>query len=190
MVNARTVHGTRIAAIVHGQVPSILLAMSVALNLWLSARLTPSFGATVRPALVGASVPPLSGRSIHQAPLRIDYQRPTVVYFFSPRCTWCERNWSNVNSLVTAIEGKYQFIGVSAVDNIADDPGAPWQQFEVFAPLDRHVLRAYRFGGTPQTVVVLPGGRVVQSWFGAYRLDVKTKIERFFQIKLPGLDQI
>ncbi len=34
--------------------------------------------------------------------VRFDAGLPTVVYFFSPTCGWCERNWDNVLALSAA----------------------------------------------------------------------------------------
>src|SRR5262245_33290440 len=135
MVNASMRRRRLRSAIVHGQVPNSLLVISVLLNLWLSSNVTRAKAAPVVPAVVGTSVPALSGRSLQQTPLRIDYEQPTVVYYFSPTCAWCARNWSNVKALANGIHDRYHFVGVSTVSDIANAPDAPWGGFETFAPL-------------------------------------------------------
>lgn len=55
-------------------------------------------------------------------------------------------------------------------------------------PVD--VKANYKFGGTPQTLVVSADGHVIKNWTGAYSGSLKTEIEGFFQIELPGLTEL
>jgi hypothetical protein len=45
----------------------------------------------------------------------------------------------------------------------------------------------YRMGGTPQTILLDPAGKVINSWMGAYADDTAEEVETALGITLPGL---
>jgi hypothetical protein len=45
----------------------------------------------------------------------------------------------------------------------------------------------YHLGATPATIVISSAGRVLKSWVGAYAGTVKTEVEAYFGVGLPGL---
>ena len=57
---------------------------------------------------------------------------PTVLYYFSPTCGWCERNWDNVRALSAAAPGRYRFIGLSSTPKIEQFMRDRQLDFEVY----------------------------------------------------------
>jgi hypothetical protein len=46
---------------------------------------------------------------------------------------------------------------------------------------------AYGLGGTPQTIVIGPDGKIVNNWSGAYTGDALAQVSSTLGVKLPGL---
>jgi len=46
---------------------------------------------------------------------------------------------------------------------------------------------AYKVGGTPNTLVISPEGRVLKNWRGAYMDDLQREVEQYFEVELPGI---
>ncbi len=133
---------------------------------------------------VGETLPSITGVSVDGKPMTVSYNgqpRPTVLYVFSPTCTWCERNLENIRTLSKSAGDKYQFVGVSLPAAVKERT-TPFNFPVVFANGQTP------FRGTPQTLVVGADGKVLQSWKGAYAGSTKQQIESFFKTQLPGLD--
>jgi hypothetical protein len=47
--------------------------------------------------------------------------------------------------------------------------------------------RAFTVGGTPETLVVAPNGKITDIWQGAYSPTTQNKVESKFGVQLPGL---
>jgi len=58
---------------------------------------------------------------------------------------------------------------------------------QVYTDLSDDTKKAYKMGGTPQTIVVSSDGQVLQNWNGAYTGEQQKQVEEFFGITLPGL---
>lgn len=113
----------------------------------------------------------------------------TVLYVFSPSCTWCERNLENIRTLASARGDSYRFIGLSlASANLEDYIRSSKLSFPVYTKLSKDVLQKLKLGSTPQTMVISPEGRVMKNWRGAYGEELRSEIEEFFSVRLPGLD--
>jgi hypothetical protein len=174
----------------------VALALSITLNVLLAhkvRKLTHEQAARITDQLlkVGATVPPIQAKRLEGSEDVISYQstnRPTVLYIFTPPCTWCARNMDNFKTLVDNAGGKYRFIGVSlSEESLREYVAKNDLTLPVYFGPSTETRVAYRLGGTPQTIVVSTEGRVLQNWMGAYVGDQQSQIERFFQIKLPGL---
>jgi len=167
----------------------VLLLMSVGLNVVLSQELRASRSASGPSLEAGTLVPDIVGLSRDGAPVRISFDAdvPTVLYYFKDDCGWCERNWPNVNALVTQTRGRYRVIGIAASSATSANRREHLALLPVVTGLDAETIAAYRFYGTPQTVVVAPGGRVLKSWTGAYQSRQADVIGEFFGVALPGL---
>jgi hypothetical protein len=70
---------------------------------------------------------------------------------------------------------------------VADYVAKNQLKIAVYSGLSADVRKTYTMGGTPQTIVVSPEGRVLQNWVGAYAGSQKSQVEAFFHTTLPGL---
>jgi len=173
-----------------------ILALSTALNcalasrvMSLNARLQPR---STRPVLLpGTAVPRLMGQNEVGNPVTVDYAKPaggTLVYLFAANCGWCKRNLANIKALTAAIAPSYQVVGVArspeGLGKYVEDNRPP---FPVVAGVSESLQAAYKFGGTPETILVSPQGKVVKVWPGAYMGALQREVEEYFKVKLPGL---
>lgn len=122
-----------------------------------------------------------------RATVDFDERRPTVLYYFSPTCGWCERNWANVQALHDAAAGRYRLVAVSADQGLAEYMRQRKLGVEVIEGIGENVRTAYAFYGTPHTVVVDAGGVVTHEWRGAYNARIGRQIEELFGLALPGV---
>jgi peroxiredoxin len=140
---------------------------------------------------VGTTVPPITAKRLGGQQDVIFYQgtaQTTVLYIFTPPCSWCARNMDNLKTLISKESGRYRFIGLSLSENgLAEYIAKNDLKLPVYSGLSSEGRAAYKLGGTPQTIVVSPEGRVVQNWMGAYVGDQKSQIEAFFDVTLPGI---
>jgi peroxiredoxin len=136
----------------------------------------------------GTRVPPLPVKTLGggQSTLAFDGRR-TILYYFSPTCGWCEKNWLNVKALAAATDGRVRFVGVSTNRNIEVYARERGLTFELFAEPNPEVAQAFQLRGTPQTIVISAQGVVEASWRGAYGPPQQKAIERMFGVLLPGL---
>jgi hypothetical protein len=137
---------------------------------------------------IGSVVPALLARSPSGKRFILSYadtRKDTVVYVMSPSCSWCSRNEPVIRALAKQARDQFRFIIVSLSDdhNYAFDDHYPG--FAVCVEPDIGMFAAYRFGTTPQTLVISPAGKVVRNWIGTYGATNRLGIEKFFGIKLP-----
>ena len=169
------------------------LVFSVALNVVLTVRagqqraLIDEIRTQYKP-LLGQTVPAFAARDTAGVETTIEYGGglPTVLYVFSPGCGACSKNADAIRALAEGSAGRYRFVGVSLdrrglATYLAEHP----LPFPVVTDLDPSTVSAYRFGGTPQTIVVSTSGTVLDTWHGAFQADQKTQIERFFGTSMP-----
>jgi peroxiredoxin len=166
---------------------SLLLA-STTLNVVQASKL----GLFTQPAVVqpepGTRAATVVGETIDGRPVEIAFgEEPTILYYFSPACGWCERNWLNIKALQASTEGRYRFIGLSTTPDVKKFMQDHGLLFDVYSNLSADTVRAFHFGGTPQTVVVGSDGRVQYTWMGAYGKGQQRAVERALDIILPGL---
>jgi len=142
---------------------------------------------------VGAHVPPILGKDLRGATSAIRFEeadRPTLLYIFTPACGWCQRNEDNFNSLLTQNTGQFRAIGLSlSREGLDDYLKTRLQGVPVYSNLEASTTDAYRFGGTPETILVANDGTVIKVWKGAYTGETLQDIEKYFRIKLPGVRQ-
>ena len=143
----------------------------------------------------GTAVPSLTVRRVDQAdvqqPETIGYtgaDRPTVLHVLSPTCGWCARNEGSIKQLIAQRGNEYRFIGVSLVEQGATEYAAAHSLgVPIYSGLSEETKKAYKMGGTPQTIVVSAQGIVLANWNGAYLGKQKGAIEEFFKIELPEI---
>jgi len=181
---------------------TLLLVSSVVLNvvqLRHATRLSTQVSILVRSLTFGRELPPAPGDSVpdltaedeHGQPIRILVKNtplPTVLYFFSSTCGWCERNLGNFRALTTAGAGSYRFIAVSLgpEDLKAYAARSGLRCLFVRRP-NRESRLAYGMATTPTTILVDTTGVVEGVWRGAYAGDTLRDIERVFRVQLPGI---
>ena len=175
-----------------------LLISSVVLNVFL-ARTTKS----LRSALllvkaedslrVGATLSPIEAKGLDGRPAVIRYGRdelPTILYVFTPPCSWCTKNIENIKALAEGTKGRYRIIGLSlSSNNLQEYVTRSGFTFPVYSDLSPGTAIAYRMGGTPQTIVISNEGKLVKEWKGAYIGNSKKEIETQFGLGLPGIKQ-
>jgi len=117
-----------------------------------------------------------------------DTNQATVLYIFTPPCTWCARNMDNFKTLLEKESAKYRFIGLSlSQEGLVQYVAKNDLKLPVYSELSPEAEEAYKLAGTPQTIVVSSEGRVLQNWSGAYAGDQQSQVEAFFHVSLPGL---
>lgn len=133
--------------------------------------------------------PALTGVGLDGQPRTVAFAKglPTVLYFFSSTCNWCERNWANVQSMIKASTGRFRFVGVSTEQDLREFARTHEVEFEIVAGISNEAVQAFGFGPTPHTVVVSSQGRLSAEWTGAFQDKRQREIEAFFEIELPGL---
>lgn len=174
---------------------TLLLAFSVVLNVLLARKvrqLTAGQNSRVAelPLKVGTVVPGFQAVDLEGQTQFVAYDerggKLTVLYVFTPPCHWCERNVDNLKELVARKGDGYRFIGISlAQDGLSDyvsRNGLP-----VYTNLSGETKKAYKLGGTPQTIVVSAEGQVLKDWVGAYTGIQQKQVEQYFGVSLPGL---
>ncbi len=172
----------------------VLLLGSVALNVVLSTELK-----TLQFSLMqfetggnlpeGAEVPALTAIELLSGEtVTLTYDKPTIVYVFSPTCVWCDRNLDNVRYLAKQVENDYVFHSISLVEDglreyvtLNDIPDG------VYWGLSPALKKSYKLGGTPQTLVISEKSVVLKNWVGAYSNEVGEEIEDYFGVELPGV---
>ena len=177
----------------------LLLLASVSLNIVLARRVwsfthLQSSKASERLLKAGTTVAPLTAKRLDGQQEVISYQsisEPTVLYIFTPPCSWCARNMDNLKVLLDKERGKYRFIALSLSEQTLQQYVAKNDlKIPVYSGLSSETLKTYKLGSTPQTIVISREGKVLQDWVGAYVGDQKSQVEAFFHVTLPGLRDV
>jgi hypothetical protein len=180
----RNLAALRLAAASHGVF--VLIVASMTLNLVQAHQLRTRIRTPSANPHIGLRVPAIDVKTADAKPIRFDYstpQQPTILYYFNPSCSWCERNWQAVEALERGTRGRYRFVAVTTADrDRVNDHAFPVATFWAWHEAGR---RAYQLGGTPHTLVIGSDGRVVRSWVGAYIRNTRSDLERYFQVRLP-----
>lgn len=135
---------------------------------------------------LGRPFAPFEARDIDGDSVRIDFDRPTVLYFFQPGCGWCERNHEAANALSRQLSATHRFVGVSLAEaGLAELVERRPPAFEVVTGLSPQLLESYELGGTPRTIVIGADGRISANYFGAYFGATAHSIERELDVSLP-----
>jgi peroxiredoxin len=169
----------------------VLLLASLSLNLIQNRRIHSQLESNVSTALQeGDKVPPLQARDLHGRDAVVDYQKvstKTIIYVFSPTCSWCRRNEHDAISLAESAKSRgYRFVGISLSPfGLARYVSDHHLTFPIYTIVSEDVLRGYKFGSTPQTLVISPSGRVLRVWTGIYKQSVRADLESFLGVRLP-----
>lgn len=169
-----------------------VLAVSLGFNVYLMSSRQPRIitEPTYKP---GMNMPRLQAKEINGASAIIDWadpndHRPSILYVFTPSCTWCTQNLENIRVLSNSQHSKYRIIGLSLSEKgLTDYLRQAELPFTVYMhPTDeRGDVPDLRV--TPQTLLIGHGGRIEKSWAGAYTGKLQGQIEEWFHIRLPGV---
>jgi len=174
-------------------VAGALLALSVGVNLFQAQKIRAMTRVVDRPGrLVGTVAQPIVARTPAGRESRLTFGSglPTVLYYFSASCGWCERNWTNVEALAANAEGRYRVVAVTSTEGIKAYVDEHRLKVEVLEGLPAETIEAYRLISTPHTVVIDGSGVVTHEWSGAYTTSVARRVEDLFGMVLPGLTPV
>jgi len=171
---------------------AVLLLMSVVLNALFLYQ--PRVAARSRAQglwAVGTVAPPLGVDSDNGERKWLEWEdrtRPMVLYVYSPKCRWCERNVGSLRSLVAQASGRFDVIGISVLRDEGRrtyliDRGIPMPAFFFKSGA---MQQGYRFGQTPQTIVVGAKGVVLANWV-PYTSDIQLNIRSILGVTVPAV---
>jgi len=170
------------------RVTLVLLVASVGLNVFQAQRIAKYKPGAVQP-VAGTVIPALDLQTLDGRPVRLDFtNQPTILYYFSPKCGWCEKNWRNIKALAAGTERRYRFAAISSVADVKTFALERQLPFDVYTGLTPDAAKTLHFSGTPHTVIVSSRGTVEWAWAGAYTRTNQPDIEQRFGIVLPGIE--
>jgi peroxiredoxin len=168
----------------------LLLLASTAVNVLQAQRIQLLLDGTNAVASnVGDVAVPVSGFSRSQEAITVTFNDPlpTVLYYFSTTCGWCDKNWDNIKALNASAAGRYRLVGLTADRGLESYASRHGLDFEIVEGISENIRTAYSFYGTPHTVVVDGEGRITHDWRGAFNPRIERQIGDLFAINLPGL---
>jgi len=171
----------------------VVLCGSVGLNAVLAnrlARLIKPVAAAPGYLAVGEKAPSLKLLDTEGMELTVDFAKApvaTVLYVMSPSCPWCARNRPNVVAAEAATRDRFRWIAITPTgDGVPELVAKQPPTFPLFVATE-DTRSQYRLRTLPETIVIGKNGVVLQNWGGAYGDDISNEVERYFEIKLPGL---
>jgi len=167
----------------------LLLATSLAGNVYFAR--TARYAPRSTPILeLGTKVPAVRGTGLDGAKVELRYEsRPQILYVFSPKCIWCDRNMENAKQLAQQTAERYDFVAVAL--NAEDLEGYVRRHslsWKVVKDIPTEIQQAFGMAGTPQTIVVDIGGKVRHVWSGALSGSALAEVEKALDVRLPGLN--
>jgi len=167
-----------------------LLMLSVGVNVLQAKRIKAMVDAKASvSSAVGHQVVPVAGFSAEGMPVLRPVARdvPTVLYYFSPTCVWCDRNWDNIRALDRGAKGRYRVLLVTRARGVRQYMTDRGLDMDIVEGISESTIEAYKFNGTPQTLVASIEGVVTHDWHGAFTPRIERQIEELFGVSLPGL---
>lgn len=171
----------------------LVLCGSVGMNVVLARRTSRPQGAPAAPAYLAAGepAPPLKVQDLSSGKdVVLDFKAApvaTVLYVMSPSCPWCARNRPNVEALAAATASRFRWVAVAPLaEGMKEYVSRTPFKFESFLAT-AETRTSYRMRTLPETIVIDRSGVILQNWGGAYAGETQTDVERYFEVKLPGL---
>jgi hypothetical protein len=158
-----------------------MLAVSVCGNVYFAGRLSASSSQPPQPTLtaIGDTVPLVDGLRVDGTRAKVDFQdlRPTLIYYFSPTCIWCDKNAAQVKHLIEQVGDRYKVIAVAATRVTAEEATEKGLKPElVISQVPVSTLKKAHLAVTPMTLLVAPGGEVSGVWSGAFTKSTVSEI--------------
>ncbi len=139
----------------------------------------------------GMKVDPVTAVGLDGKLVTISYNgtnKPTVFYVITPSCIWCRRNQTNIDTLAETKANDFRFVGLSLAEaGLKEYVEEHHLKFPVYARLTAETIQSLGLGGTPQTIIVSPEGEILKVWAGAYVDSLRSEVEAYFGMQLPGL---
>jgi hypothetical protein len=180
---------------------SVLLVLSVSLNLVLAQRLraatAPRASATSRALKVGQVVGTLAGETrrgaspaLHAVLQAQRYDprgdRGTLLYFSSAKCKWSQQNLATFTDLARRVRDHYRVVAVDMTPGLKNEPSHldDVPDALVLRNLSSDSLQTYRISGTPETIVISPQSKIDRVWVGAYGPQNAAEVSQYFHVVL------
>ena len=126
----------------------------------------------------------------------ITFDKDTLVYVFAPGCSWCKRDYPNIDVIQRATAQRFRFVAITRYGDNA--PRAYEELLESYLrehkyaqvalvrgeEISAEVVRG--LGLTPQLLVVRPGGKIARAWHGAITGRALEDAEEFFGVRLQN----
>lgn len=174
----------------------LLLTASLCLNVYLGWKINRqgAVAASTPRLSAGMKIDPLTAIGADGKPVTISYDgstKPTVFYVISPSCIWCRRNQANINKLNDSKANEFRFVGISLAEpGLKEYVDEHHLKFPVYTGLTEGTIQSLGLGGTPETIVVSPEGKILKVWAGAYVERLRPDVEAYFGVQLPGLTSL
>jgi len=167
----------------------VLLAVSAGVNVLQAQKIKSMRDSGKPPSSIDRVAAPVAGFSMAGLPLELAPRGdvPTVLYYFSPTCSWCDRNWDNIGALVAAANGRYRVVAVSTTRGLREYADTRGLNLDVIEGISENTRQAFGFTSTPHTLVVSTEGVITHEWRGAFTPRIERQIEQLFGIELPGI---
>ena len=170
----------------------ILLAISASVNAVQARRIHVLLSANPSVSkLIGQTGSPLVGFSTSGQPRQEQFVQaslPTVVYYFSRSCKWCELNWPAVQALADAGDARFRLLAVTSDRGLTDYIASHHLTVDILEGLSEESRAKYEFSGTPRTVVVSSEGLITHEWLGIFGQRTQRQIEELFAVSLPRIE--
>lgn len=173
-----------------------LLIISLTVNLFLwwqyqKQRAALISRSNIRQAKSGEVIQSISGSNLagnNEIITFSESDKPTVLYIFTPSCSWCNKNLESINTLIKLRGSSYRFIGLSlSKEDLQAYVSKNNISFPVYVDLSQENIQTLGLGYTPQTIIINPDGKLIKNWVGAYGDTIKSELETYFNIRLPGI---
>ncbi len=171
--------------------PTLLVA-SLGANLLLVQRLRSADKAIIESKhfVIGDTVPPINARLETGELRQLDWSthKLTVIYYFDPGCGWCQRNAFAFASLVGQLGTDVAVYSYTpTLRGLTEFKRQAHHVAPVLTDNQEDIRKVLKLAGTPQTLLIDKGGRVVQNWDGAYTGVVRAAIQHYFHISIPDI---
>lgn len=168
----------------------VLLTLSVGVNVLQARRIKTMVDAKASvSSSIGHQVVPIKGYSPEGVTIQKPVARdvPTLLYYFSPTCVWCNRNWDNIRALDRGAHGRYRVLLMTRARGVREYLKQYGVEIDVVEGISESVVEAYKLNVTPQTLVASIEGIVTHDWRGAFTPRIERQVEELFGVSLPGV---
>lgn len=120
--------------------------------------------------------------------IRFPPETRTLLYVFSPRCSWCDANLPAIQQLSEHLDD-ITVIGLSTADSTLPAYLARAKlSFPVYSTTIE-TMNVRGFTATPTTLLLDASGRIERIWRGAYVGETRSAIEAVFGLTFAGLPE-